>query len=186
MIPRSIASPSLLCWIFTHKFEDHLPCYRQEKQFERIGVDLSRQDMSNWQQHVHRKLSPLLDLLKEAVKSGPVLQMDETSVQVMSGVKNSEVKDGDAKPDIHTGWMWLARGGPAKKKVVWYEYHESRAGKHAKEFLEGYSGYLQTDGYERYDYAVKGRPEIIHVGCFAHARRYFIEASKASKVNKSA
>ena len=188
MIPRGIASPSLLSWIFTHKFEDHLPYYRQEKQFERIGVEISRQDMSNWQQHVYNKMCLLFCLLKGMVKSGPVMQMDETSVQVMSGKKNGkdpEKKEGPAL-DIHTGWMWLARGGPPGKKVVWYEYHESRAGKHAKEFLEGYRGYLQTDGYEGYDYAVKGKPEIIHVGCFAHSRRKFFEASKASKVNKSA
>ena len=80
----------------------------------------------------------------------------------------------------------LARGGPPGKKVIWYEYCESRAGRHAKEFLEGYSGYLQTDGYEGYDCAVKNIPGITHVGCFAHLRRYFFEASKASKANKSA
>jgi transposase len=186
MIPRGIASPSLLSVIFTHKFEDHLPYYRQEKQFERIGVELSRQDMSNWQQHAYKKLEPLFGLMKETVKSGPVMQMDETSVQVMSGMKNGKGKNEDTKPDIHTGWMWLARGGPPKHKVVWYEYHESRAGKHAKEFLEGYSGYLQTDGYEGYSYAIKDKPEIIHVGCFAHSRRKFFEASKASKASKSA
>jgi transposase len=186
MIPRSIASASLLSVIFTGKFEDHLPYYRQEKQFERIGVDISRQDLSNWQQHVYKKLIPLFELMKQTVKSGPVIQMDETSVQVMSGIKNAKGKDENAKPDIHRGWMWLARGGPPKKKVIWFEYHESRAGKHAKEFLEGYSGYLQTDGYEGYDYAIKDRPEIIHVGCAAHVRRRFFEASKASKVSKSA
>jgi len=188
MIPRGIASASLLSWILTHKFEDHLPYYRQEKQFERIGVDISRQDMSNWQQHVYNKLTPLLELMKETVKSGPVIQMDETSMQVMSGIKNDKTDENNekTKPDIHKGWMWLARGGPPGKKVVWYEYHESRAGKHAKEFLEGYSGYLQTDGYEGYDTAVKDRPEIIQVGCFAHSRRKFFEASKASKVSKSA
>jgi transposase len=144
--------------------------------------------MSNWQQHVYNKLSPLFCLLKETVKSGPVMQMDETSVQVMSGKKNSKKDETDEKTklDIHTGWMWLARGGPPKKKVVWYEYHESRAGKHAREFLEGYSGYLQTDGFDGYDYAVRGKPEIIHVGCFAHSRRKFFEASKASKASKSA
>ena len=187
MIPRGIASPSLLSTIFTHKFEDHLPYYRQEKQFERIGVELSRQDMSNWQQHVYDKLSPLFCLMKQTVKSGPVMQMDETSMQVMSGIKNGkESNEEDAKPDIQQGWMWLARGGPIGKKVVWYEYHESRAGKHAKEFLEGYRGYLQTDGFDGYDYAVKEKPDIIHVGCFAHSRRKFFEASKASTVNKSA
>ena len=188
MIPRGIASPSLLSTVLTHKFEDHLPYYRQENQFGRIGVEISRQDMSNWQQHVYDRLEPLFMLLKAMIKSGPVLHMDETSVQVMSGTKNKGPKkeEEDAKLDIHTGWMWLARGGPPGKTVVWYEYHESRAGKHAKEFLEGYSGYLQTDGYDGYDYAVKDRPDIIHVGCFAHARRKFFEASKASKASKSA
>ena len=186
IIPRSIASASLLSTIFTHKFEDHLPYYRQEKQFQRIGVEISRQDMSNWQQHVYKTLNPLFELMKEDVKSGPVMQMDETGVRVMSGVKNSPEKSEGAKADIHGGWMWLARGGPLEGKVIWFEYHESRAGKHAKEFLEGYSGYLQTDGFGGYDCAVKDRPDIIQVGCFAHARRKFFEASKASNVNKSA
>jgi len=188
IIPRSISTPSLLSTIFTHKFEDHLPYYRQEKQFERIGIDISRQDMSNWQQHVYNKLTPLYVLLKEKVKSGPVIQMDETSMEVLSGIKTKKEDKipGEHKLDIHTGWMWLARGGPPGEKVVWYEYHESHAGKHAKEFLEGYKGYLQTDGLEAYDYAVKDNPDIIHVGCFAHSRRKFFEASKASKNNKSA
>ena len=187
IIPRSIASPSLLSTIFTHKFEDHLPYYRQEKQFERIGVEISRQDMSNWQQHVYNRLRPLFILLIAMIKSGPVLQMDETSVQVMSDYRpDNKNPDKKITRTIEKGWMWLALGGPPGKKVVLYEYHESRAGKHAKEMLEGYSGYLQTDGYEAYDYAVKDNPQIIHVGCYAHARRKFFEASKASKSNKSA
>ena len=177
MIPRGIASPSLLSTIFTAKFEDHLPYYRQEKQFFRIGVALSRQDMSNWQQQIYLRLSPLFELLKQTVKSGPVIQMDETTVQVMG----EEGREGTNK-----SWMWLARGGPSGKKVVWYEYHKTRAGKHAKEFLSGFSGYLQTDGYEGYDSAVKDTPGIIHVGCFAHARRYFYEASKVAEKPQSA
>jgi transposase len=73
LIPRGIATPSLLSCIFTQKFEDHLPYYRQEKQFERIGASISRQDMGNWQQQVYQKLMPLFKLLKENVKSGPVI-----------------------------------------------------------------------------------------------------------------
>jgi transposase len=83
IIPKSIAAPDLLSCILIQKFEDHLPYYRQEKQFERIGVAISRQDMSNWQQRAHQKLQPLFALLKETVKSGPVMRMDETTVQVM-------------------------------------------------------------------------------------------------------
>jgi transposase len=177
IIPRGIASPDLLSWVLTHKFEDHLPYYRQEKQFERIGVHISRQDMSNWQQQAYKKLSPLFVLLKETVKSGPVIQMDETSVQVMGE---------DGRKDTDKSWMWLARGGPPDKKAVWFEYRQSRAAYNAKEFLKGYSGYLQTDGYKGYDAALKDLPGITHVGCFAHARRYFYEASKISKEPRSA
>ena len=182
IIPKSIASASLLATIFTEKFEMHLPYYRQEKQFEQIGVVISRQDMSNWQQQVYTKLNPIFDLMKAVVKSFSVLRMDETEVQVISDIKSA----GGRRKETHTGRMWLALGGPPGKMVVWYKYHESRAGKHAKEFLEGYRGYLQTDGYQGYDSAVAGNPEIIQVGCFAHARRKFFEAAKVTKDARSA
>jgi transposase len=98
--------------------------------------------------------------------------MDETTVQVMGE---------EDRPDTAKSYMWLARGGPPGKPVVLYEYHKTRAAVNAHDFLEGYKGYLQTDGYEGYDAALKDLPEIIHVGCFAHARRKFFEASKAGK-----
>jgi transposase len=182
VIPRSIASPSLLSTVITQKFEMHLPYYRQEKQFEQIGAEISRQDMANWQQQAYLKLEPLFELLKKAVKNGPVIQMDETPVQVISDMKSAETD----RKETHESYMWLALGGSAGKKVTWYEYHPTRAGYHAKAFLEGYSGYLQTDGYKGYDSALKDMPGIIHVGCFAHARRKFFEASKANKNSKSA
>jgi len=177
IIPRSIVSPSLLSTIITYKFELHLPYYRQEKLFRMIGVTLSRQDMSNWQQKAYTALEPLFGFLKEAVKGGPVLQMDETTVQVMGE---------EGRKDTQQSRMWLARGGPPGKTVVWYEYHETRAADHAIKFLGGYIGYLQTDGYEGYDAAVKALPGIIHVGCLAHARRYFFEAAKISAQGKLA
>ena len=177
IIPKRIASPSLLATILTQKFEMHLPYYRQEKQFGQIGAAISRQDMSNWQEQAYEKLEPLFDMLEETVKSGPVLQEDETEVQVMGE---------EGRSDTQKSYMWLALGGPAGKKVIWYEYHPTRAGYYAKEFLEGYSGYLQTDGYIGYDSAVKDMPGIIHVGCFAHARRKFFEAAKISSKGQSA
>ena len=106
-----------------------------------------------------------------------MIQMDETPVQVMGE---------EGRLDTQKSFMWLARGGPPLKIVVWYEYHMTRAACHAREFLQGYSGYLQTDGYEGYDAAIKDMSLIIHVGCFAHARRYFFEASKATKKPQSA
>jgi len=177
MIPRSIASPSLLSTILIQKYEDHLPFYRQEKQFQRIGATISRQDMAQWQQQVYAKLAPLFFLMKQTLKSGPVIQMDETAVQVMGE---------EGRSDLDKSYMWLARGGPPLKTVVMYEYRQTRAAYQAKEMLEGYCGYLQTDGYEGYTAAVKGMPGIVHAGCFAHARRKFFEASKAAKKPQSA
>jgi transposase len=177
IIPKSIVSPSLLSTIITQKFGLHLPYYRQEKQFDHIGVHISRQDMSNWQQQVFEKLNPLFRLLKETVKSGPVIQMDETSVLVMGE---------EERKDTTKSYMWLARGGPTDKTVVWYEYHPTRGSEHAKTFLEGYSGFLQTDGYVGYDKAISDMTGIVHVACFAHARRKFFEATKANKKSASA
>ena len=172
IIPRSIVSPSLLATIIIQKYEYHLPFYRQEKLFMQIGVRISRQDMCNWQQKGYKALEPLYDIFKETVKSGPVIRMDETTVQVVYEAGRSYTQE---------SYMWLARGGPPGKPVVLYEYRETRAGKHAKELLEGFSGYLQTDGYEGYDLAVKDMPGIIHVGCFAHARRRFFEAAQIAE-----
>ena len=177
IIPRSIVSPSLLSYIMVQKYEDHLPFFRQEKQFRRIGIRISRQDMCNWQQKAYAKLSPLFTLLKEVIKTGPVIRMDETTVQVM----REEGRDGKQK-----SYMWLALGGPVDKKVALYEYKKTRAGEHAKKLLEGYGGYLQTDGYPGYDAAIKNMPQIIHVGCFAHARRKFFEAAQVSEDSQTA
>ena len=177
IIPRSIASASLLSCIMIQKYQDHLPFYRQEVQFQRIGIEISRQDMSNWQRQVYEKLTPLFDLMKNIIKSGPVIQMDETTVQVMGE---------EGRSDTQKSYMWLARGGPPDKPVVLYEYHPTRAAYNARDFLEGYSGFLQTDGYEGYDAVVRELSGITHVGCFAHARRKFFEASKATKKPQSA
>jgi transposase len=168
-MPGSMATPDLLSFIFTQKYCDYLPFYRQEAAFERIGVEISRQNMSNWQQGVCEKLIPLLTLLKAHITTGNVVQMDETTIQVMNE---------PGRGNKQKSYMLLARGGPPDKKAVWYEYHESRASKHIIELLSGYSGFLQTDGYEGYDAAVKDLPGIIHAGCMAHARRGFFESLK--------
>jgi transposase len=133
IIPRSIASAILLSYIIIQKYCDHLPYYRQEKQFSRIGVSISRQDMSNWQRQVWEKLEPLYSSMKKILKTGPVMQLDETTVQVMG-------KEG--RSDTQKSYMWLARGGPPDKPVVVYEYHPTRRGLHAKELLEGFCGYV--------------------------------------------
>ena len=170
IIPKGIVTPDLLAFLMVNKYVDHLPFYRQEKRFERMGARISRQNMSNWQKKAFEVLLPLFELLKTHTKSGPVLQMDETTVQVL----NEPGRDNKQK-----SYMWLARGGPPGQQAVYYEYHPTRASEHAKNFLTGFQGYLQTDGYQGYKTAVEGNPDIHLAGCFAHARRKFFEADKA-------
>ncbi|MDR3338124.1 MAG: IS66 family transposase [Treponema sp.] len=172
IIPGSIVTPGLLSAILVGKYQDHLPFYRQELQFERIGVTISRQNMCNWQEKAYEKLAPLFKLLRQTVKEGLFMAMDETRVQVMRE---------EGKANTTESYMWLTKGGPPDKPVVIFEYRPTRAAKHLPEFLEGFRGYLQTDGYEGYDSALGSYPEIRHIGCFSHVRRKFFEAAKASK-----
>ena len=171
LLPGSIASPALLSFILINKFTDHLPFYRQEKRFERIGAHISRQDMANWSIRAYQVLKILEELFVKKIKEGPVIQMDETPVQVM--------KEPD-RPDTRKSYMWLARGGPPDAPLVYYHYHPTRDAGYIKDFLSGYSGYLQTDGYAAYDGALKENEQITHVGCMAHLRRKFHEAAKGS------
>ena len=172
IIPRSIVTPELLAFLLVNKYVDHLPFYRQEKRFERIGINISRQDMSNWQRQAYEAVTILLELMKEHLKTGSVMQMDETRVQVHNEPD---------RPDTRNSYMWLARGGPPGKTAIVYEYHETRGAKNIHSFIDGFKGCLQTDGYESYVTALKDHPDIIHVGCFAHARRKFFDASRVSK-----
>ena len=171
LLPKSIASPALIAYMLVSKFCDALPFYRQEKQFQRMGVDISRQDMANWTIKVFKRLEPLLELMRKKIRSGPVVGIDETTVQVMGE---------PGRANTSRSYMWVFRGGDPKKPVVEYSYHPSRSGKIPLEHLRGYRGFIQTDGYEGYD-ELGRQPGIKHAGCWAHVRRKFFEARVISK-----
>jgi transposase len=177
LLPGSIASYGLLAFIFAGKFCDHLPFYRQEKQFLRIGIDISRKNMCNWAIKASRKCQDLLNLLLEEIRGGPLIQMDETTLQVI---------DEPGKSVSSKSYMWVTVGYTKDlNPIVVYHYHPTRSGDIPYELLKDYSGYLQTDGYSGYN-KIGIKPGVIHVGCWAHARRYFYEAEKISKNSKSA
>ena len=133
--------------------------------------------MANRQEKVGIILLSLYVLLKGTLKEGKVLRMDQTTVQVMGE---------EDRKDTRKSYMWLARGGPPGKEVVIFKYSGSRRAENIDEFVDGFSGYLQTDGYAGYDCAVNGHRAIIHVGCFTHARRKFFEAQKTGVHGKPA
>ena len=155
-IPKSNAGPGLLAMLLTIKYVDGLPLHR----FERV--------LARWVIQVSEQLQPLHNLLRDALLSGPIVHCDETVVQVL--------KEPD-KPPARSSYMWVQTGGPPKQKVVLYDYHPSRSGQVPLRLLEGYRGYLMTDGYEGYN-AIAARDGIIHLCCLAHARRKFVEAQR--------
>jgi transposase len=171
IIPGGIATPELLAAVLTSKYVDGVPYYRQEKQFERLGVELSRQDMSNWQIKVGAALKPLDGLLVKAAKEGLIQRHDETRAQVLNeeGRKNTSLS-----------WIWMCRAGPPEHPVIRYKYTISRASDNIAEYTDGWHGYLQSDGYDGYDCALKAKAGIIHVGCMAHVRRRFVDAEKGA------
>lgn len=170
LLKGSITTAGLVSFIWTQKFCDHLPFYRQQQAFSRIGAYISRQDMSNWTTRLSGELEPLVKLIEEDIKSGPVMHMDETPVKVLKLDRSG--KDG-------LGYMWLSVGGGCGKRSAVYRFASGRAAIHAEEFLSCYSGFLQTDGYKGYD-SLNAGSAWTHVGCWAHARRKFFEADKAS------
>lgn len=176
IIPKSIATPGLLAYVMVSKFCDAIPFYRQEKLFRRIGIELSRVDFCNWAMQVAGQCDPLIEVMLDEIRAGPVVQMDETPVQVMKELGRANTKK---------SFMWVMRGGPPEDPVIVYRYHPTRSAKIPLGYLSEYEGFLQTDGYEGYT-ATGSLASITHVGCWAHSRRKFDEAAKASKKAGSA
>lgn len=175
-IPGSIASPGLLAHIATGKYVDGLPLYRQEVVMGRAGVDLPRATLAHWMVRMGEQVQPLVNLLGEALEDGPVLQMDETPVQVLKE---------RGKKAAAQSYMWIQKGGPPGKPAIRYHYSPSRGHEVPKQLLAGFRGYLQTDGYSAYGTALAGRADVVAVGCWAHARRKFDEAIKAHGKKKA-
>ena len=169
-IPKSNASEGLLAFIITSKYEDHLPLYRMESIFERYGVDLPRNTMGRWMVQSGELVQPLINLLEEEVLSSKYLQMDETRVQVLKE---------NGKRAESLSYMWVrARLGP--DPIILFDYDPSRSSDVPVKLLEGFSGHLQVDGYDGYCKVCKDQG-ILRIGCFAHCRRKFFEASTATK-----
>lgn len=175
IIPKGLATAGLLAAVLTAKFCDALPFYRQEKQFLRLGIDIGRQTMCNWAMKAAGASRAVLDLLHAGIRSGPLINVDETPVQVLQEPGRSPTQK---------SYMWVFRGGTPENPVIMYQYHQTRSGDVVKMFLDGYAGIVQTDGYKAYDF-LDNRHDIVHVGCWAHARRKFMDVKKAGAKNKT-
>ncbi len=173
-IPKSLASPGLLAHITVSKYQDALPLYRQETILRRIGVALPRATLANWMMKAGALVQPVINLMRDRLLAYDIVQMDETLVQVLKEPgKRAQSKS----------YLWLQRGGPPDQPVILYDYDPGRGAGVPLRLLEGFKGYLQTDGYDGYNAAVASNG-LVHVGCMAHARRKFSDAVKAQGKNK--
>lgn len=170
-LPKSIATPSLAAFVAIMKYADGLSLYRQERILARYGLDITRTTLATWMIRLGELIVPLINLLHETQVSHDVMQMDETTLQVL--------KEQDRAAQAKSR-MWVRRGGAPETPVILFDYEPTRSGAVAWRLLEDFKGILQSDGYSGYT-AVGKRDGIVHAGCLAHARRKFDEALKAQK-----
>ena len=172
LLRGSLVSPSLEAAVMNAKYVNAVPLYRQEQEFLRYGLHISRQNMANWTiQCADRYPAVLYDHLHEKMYSYHVLQADETPVLVNK----------DGRPAGSKSYMWVYRTGRmyTDQQIVLYEYQRTRNASHPREFLKDFSGICVTDGYQVYHTIENEREDLKIAGCWSHARRRFDEAVKA-------
>ncbi len=172
-IPKSLASPGLLAYIATAKFVDALPLYRQGQQFARFGVELSRTTLATWMVRLGAPVQPLINLLRDELLAQPYLLMDETTLQVL--------KEPGKAPESKS-YLWAQMSPAPQASIILFDYDPSRSGEVPKRLLAGFEGALHTDGYPGYD-AVVREQGLVHLFCWVHARRRFIDVLKSLGLN---
>lgn len=170
-IPGSPASSSSIAYIMSQKFVESMPLYRLEKHFERMGVNISRQTMSNWMINAsERWLKFLYDHMHKELLKLNIIHCDESTLQVLKE---------PGRTAQSKSYMWLYRSGRYGPPIVLYEYQPTRSGECPKNFLEGFIGHAHVDGYKGYHKVANVRLSA----CWAHARRNFADALKALPKN---
>lgn len=164
VIDKGIPGSGLITSILVDKYCDHLPLYRQLQRFKRENIPIAPSTINGWCAKGLERIVPLYEELIADVKSQGYLQVDETTIKVMDEAK---------KGKTHLGYYWVYHS-PIDGNVV-FDYQPTRGQKAPMHMLKDFKGYLQTDGYGVYDKYGK-KEGVIHLACWAHARRYFDKA----------
>lgn len=174
LMNHSLASPTTVAYVMYQKYVNGMPLYRQEKEWEQLGLALSRATMANWIIRCSQDwLMPVVERLRQELLKQDIIHCDETPVQVL--------KEPGKTPQSKS-YMWLYRtGSDSDPPIVLYDYQPSRSGSHAADYLKDFHGYLHTDGFAGYE-KVEG---VTRCGCWAHLRRYFVDAIPDKKANGS-
>lgn len=172
LLRNSLVSPTLLAGIWNAKYVNATPLYRQEQDFNRMGIAIDRTDMARWTiQCAERYISILYDYLHREMYKYHLLQADETPVRV--------TKENRSDGSQHYMWVYRTVRTESGGQIVLYEYQPTRRADHPREFLKNFSGICITDGYQVYHTIESEREDLRIAGCYAHARRRFDEALKA-------
>jgi transposase len=174
VLPKSNASNDLLAMLLVTKYVDGLPLARFEHVLARAGVLVPRQTLARWVIGCARALQSIANLMRDVLLGHDVIHMDETPVQVLKEPGRAATSKSQ---------MWVQRGGPPGKPVVLFEYDPSRAQAVPLRLLEGWKGHLMADGLESYG-AISFCEGVTRLGCWVHARRRFVDASKVLPAGK--
>ena len=173
-LPKSNASPDFLAMLYTVKFVDGMPLTRFGRVLERHNAPVPSQTLARWVIAGSKLLQPLHNLMRDILLDCALIYMDETGVQVL--------KEPGRLPTSNS-YMWVQVGGPPDKPVVLFDYDPSRGGQVPTRLLEGFKGYLMTDGYGGYNEIAK-TTGIERLACWAHVRRYFVDAVRVQPKGK--
>lgn len=170
LIPHSPVSSSIVAWAMYQKFVNSVPFYRQEKDWRQYGAPFSRATLAHITiKCAERYFRPLYDYFHRELLKRSFAMADETRIQVLH--------EENRRPETQS-FMWLFRSGEdGLPTIILYGYTQTRHGDHAADFLKGFTGYLETDGYQGYN-KVSG---VKRCSCWAHIRRYFIDAVPKGK-----
>lgn len=169
VIDKGNPTAGLLAHVMIAKFADHLPLYRQESIFGRAGLAIARSTLAQWVGNCGVQLQPLVDARRDAVLEHCVIHADETPVQMLTpGAKKT-----------HRAYVWAyATSQFSDLAAVVYDFSPSRAGEHARNFLQGWKGKLVCDDF---GYKASFALGVTEIGCMAHARRKFFELHATNK-----
>jgi transposase len=165
-IEKGRPGPGLLAQVLVSKYVDHLPLARQSRMFRRFGIEIPRSTLCDWVAVCVEEVEGIATEIGKAVLASKVVQADETPITVL--VEHDERRRRQC-------WLWAYRGKDGDTVFV---FRETRARDGPREFLGDFQGYLQRDGYVGYDGL---GPGIVHVGCWAHARRHFLDARPSAE-----
>jgi transposase len=173
IVEKGLASDAVVIQTVIAKYCDHLPLYRQQAMLEReAGVEISRATLDGWVMRVGELLQPVVRAMRQDLLRASYLQADETTVPVQMH---------DKRGADHQAYLWQY-GQPGGETVFEFQLGRGREG--PRKFLGDWEGILQTDGYQAYDDV--GGEKLVHVGCWAHARRKFVDAVKVNSKDAEA